>query len=81
MGFKRTRKNLVNTHQAAGIADFLIGFNKRPLESSALMSCFILDLKEKNILYFERDIWENKDPTDIKIIELQIRKIITHYFI
>lgn len=81
IGFKRTRDNLINTHLASEIADFLIGFNQRPLESSAAMTCFILDLRQKNILFFERHVWGNKDPTDINVIKLQLSKIITHCFI
>ena len=80
-GFKRTRNNLMNTHQTSEIADVLIGFNYRPLESTALMSCFILDLRKKSILYFARDLWENKDPMDFNVIRLQLTRIITHYFI
>ena len=81
IGFKRGKNNLVNQHLASEIADLMIGYNLRPLESSASMSCFILDLRKKNILYFERDLWKNKDPTDIKLIQLQLSRIITHYFI
>jgi hypothetical protein len=79
-GYIRNRKNLVNTYQKSEIADFLIGYSRRPLESSALMSCFIIDLRQKNILYFERDIWENRDPTEAHFIKLQLTKIINHYF-
>lgn len=71
---------MVNTQQASEIADFLVGFNYRPLESSALMSCAILNLKERNILFFERNIWENRNPADAKIIDLQMNMAITHYF-
>lgn len=81
IGFKRTRNNLINTYQTSEIAGFLVGFDQRPLESSATMTCFILDLKQKNILYFERDVWGNKDPTDINVIKLQLTRIINHYFI
>ena len=80
-GFKRTRNNLVNNHQASEIANFLIGINSQPLEQSASMTCIILDLKLRNILFFERNIWQNNDPTDFKILKLQFTKIITHYFI
>lgn len=80
MGFIRSRKNLVNSHQKGEIVDFLTGYGRRPLESSALMSCFIIDLRQKNILYFERDIWKNRDPTEARFIKLQLTKIINHYF-
>lgn len=79
-GFSRTRSNLINTYQALQIVDVMTGTGLRPLESNALMCCFILDLKKKNILYFERDLWQEKDPTDISVIKLQLIGIITHYF-
>jgi hypothetical protein len=81
IGFKRTRTNLVNTHLRMEVTDLLIGSNILPLESSTLISCFIIDLKDKNILFFERDIWQNRDPTDIEVIKLLLNRIITHYFI
>ena len=80
-GFKRGKNNLVNQHLASEIADVMIGYNFRPLESSASMSCFILDLRKKNILYFERDLWNKKDPTDSQLIQIQLSRMITHYFI
>ncbi len=80
-GFIRSKKNLINTHQRNEVTNFLIGVGGRPLESSALMSCFIIDLNEKNILYFERNIWGDRNPTESRFIKLQLTKIISHYFI
>ncbi len=80
IGFNRTRKNLVNNYQASEILNFFIVPVGRPLESSASMTCMILDLRQKNILYFERVIWNDKDPADIKVIKLQLTKMINHCF-
>lgn len=82
IGFRRTRENLVKTDQTNNIAVALFGFGvgRQPLESAASMSCFIVDLKKKNILYFSRDHLENEDPTDKNVIKLQLTKAITHYF-
>ena len=81
IGFKRTRTNLVNTHLTMEVTDLLFGGNALPLESATLVSCFIIDLKEKNILFFERDTWQNRDPTDMEVIKLMLDRIIEHYFI
>lgn len=80
-GFTRARNNLINTNQASGIANFLLGMKGHPIESLATITCLILDLKQKNILYLERQVLENRDPTDIKIIKLQLSSIINHFFI
>ncbi len=77
-GFIRSRKNLVNVYQRSEIANVLVGYGRRPLESSTFMSCFIIDLREKNIVCFERDIWEDKDPTNASTIKFQMTKVIKH---
>lgn len=81
IGFKRTRTNLVNTHLRMEVTDLLFGTNVLPLKSATLISCFIIDLKEKNILFFERDTWQNRDPSDMEVIKLMLERIIEHYFI
>ena len=63
------------------VTDLLFGGNTLPLESATLVSCFIIDLKEKNIVFFERDTWQNRDPTDMEVIKLMLDRIIEHYFI
>lgn len=81
VGFKRTRNNLVRTDQALDILQlFTGGVGARPLESATLMNCFIMDLKKKNILYFEKNIWNDMDPTEMKTIKLQLTRIIAHCF-
>jgi hypothetical protein len=81
IGFKRSRNNLVNTQQTMELLDMLTGFGIRPLESSLLMSCFVLDLKQKNLLYIERDIRPNIDPSDHNVIKLQLTRMIAHFLI
>jgi hypothetical protein len=80
-GFRRTRDNFINTYQRREVVNFFIIPTGKPHESFASVTCMIFDLKEKNIVYFERDILENRDPTDIKVINLQLRRIINHCFI
>lgn len=81
IGFIRKRSNLIKTHQAIEIADVLLGDNRRPLQSNSSITCFVFDLKQKNLLSFERDIWMDKEPTDINIIKLQLARLINHSFI
>ena len=77
-GFKRGRENLVRTQTTSEVADFLIGYNFRPLESSSLMIGFILDLNQRQIHHFEKNTWPNNDPTDLDVLRLQINRMLTH---
>lgn len=81
IGFKRTRDNFIATYQRREMINFFIIPVSHPHESFASITCMILDLKQKNILYFERDVLDNNDPTDIKVIKLQLNRIINHCFI
>jgi hypothetical protein len=80
-GFKRTRDNFINTYHRREFVNFFIIPMEQPHESLVTVTCMILDLKQKNIVYFRRDVLENRDPTDIKIIKLQLSRIINHFFI
>jgi len=80
-GFKRTRDNFINTYHRREIVNFFIIPMAQPHESLVTVTCMILDLKQKNIVYYRRDVLENRDPTDIKIIKLQLSRIINHFFI
>jgi hypothetical protein len=79
-GFMRNRENLVNNEFSGEVVGFITGFGWKPFESSTLTCCFIIDLKKKNIIYFERDVWKNRDPSDVRFIHLQLSAIINHYF-
>ncbi len=81
MGFLRTKQNLSNSYEAAAVTSFIFGVGGRPIALTAGISCFILDLQKKNIIYFEREIWKDKDPTDPEVINLQFTKIIHHCFL
>jgi hypothetical protein len=80
-GFKRMRTNYVNTHRTMEVTNLFLGTRIRPLQSAAFISCFIIDLKEKNILFYERYKWDNRDPTDTEVIKLLFERIVAHYFI
>ncbi len=81
-GFTRTAKNMVNIYQATEISSYLsLGiYDVRPLKSSAMMTCFIMDLKHNNLLYFKRDIMPNRDPTDALVIKAQLTALINRFF-
>jgi len=81
IGFNRTRDNFINTYQRREMINFFIIPMYKPHESFSSVTCMILDLRQKNILYFERDVLENRDPTDINIIKQQLGRIINHCFI
>ncbi|MGN6542903.1 MAG: hypothetical protein ACTHKY_18990 [Ginsengibacter sp.] len=81
IGFNRTRDNFINTYQRREMINFFIIPMYKPHESFSSVTCMILDLRQKNILYFERDVLENRDPTDINIIKQQVGRIINHCFI
>ena len=80
-GFTRTKTNVVNTQLTMEVLDVLIGFGMRPLESTAMVNCFVMDLKQKNIFFFERDIWQDNDPTDVKTIRLMLTRAVMHCFL
>lgn len=78
-GFIRTRKNLIKSYESSQAANVLFGYNRRPAESGSFTSCFIIDLARRNIAYFERKIWKEKDPTEKTTIDLQLSSIIHHF--
>ncbi len=55
-----------------------LGFT--PYKSSAIMAAFIIDLKNKNLLYFKRDIWPDRNPTEEIVIKSQLKDLINSYF-
>ncbi|HSC52686.1 MAG TPA: hypothetical protein VLC98_03665 [Phnomibacter sp.] len=80
VGFIRDRNNLTNTAFTMEITNMLTGHGLRPAESASVMSCFIIDLRKKNILCFQRSIWMERDPTDLRIIKLQLARLIKQIF-
>lgn len=44
------------------------------------MAAFIIDLKNKNLLYFKRDIWPDRNPTEEIVIKSQLKDLINSYF-
>ena len=80
-GFIRDRKNLVNQHLGNQVMDFLIGFGSKPLASASTVSCFVIDLKQKNLAYFQRIISVNENLLETKAMINDLKKIIDTVFV
>jgi len=80
-GFLRTNQNFTNSYGAGEAASLMIGIGWRPVAYGATINCFVLDLRKKNIVFFEREIWKKRDPTDPTVINLQFTKVINHCFL
>ncbi len=77
-GFQRGRDNLLRKDLQSKINNAFTSHDYRPLESASLMIGLILDLKERHILFFERNIWQDKDPTDMNVLSLQLNRLLNH---
>lgn len=51
-----------------------------PIKSSSTLICFIVDRKNKNIAFYRKNTGQDKDPTDIKVLEKQINGMLNQYF-
>ncbi|MEP7229195.1 MAG: hypothetical protein ABI691_03020 [Ginsengibacter sp.] len=80
-GFLRTKQNFSNSYQATAATTLIFGIGGRPIAFEAVISCFIIDLQKKNITYFEREIWKDRDPTEPEVINLQLTRVINHCFL
>jgi len=80
-GFFRTYQNLTGSHMAGAAVGLVSEFGWNPIASGSTISCFILDLNKKNIIFFERETWEDRDPTDPDLINLQLTRVLNHCFL
>ncbi len=78
-GFLRTKQNFSNSYELGTATTLLFGIGGTPIALEAVISCFVLDLQNKNIIYFEREIWQDRDPTEPDVINLQLAGVVNHF--
>ncbi|MEO6637492.1 MAG: hypothetical protein ABIN25_04405 [Ginsengibacter sp.] len=80
-GFVRTKQNFSNSYVAGTAVTLVLGLPGTPIALESAISCFVLDLRKRNIIYFEREILYDRDPTDPEVINLQVTRVVNHCFL
>lgn len=81
-GFARNSENLAARRFGDEASEYWsLGFLKRhSYEAATLLTTFIIDVANKNISYFYRDIKYNYSPIDMKTVEMMLNGSFLGYF-
>ena len=82
IGFTRTTDNYVKQYQKSRIVQVatLGGLNYVPNKSYSIMICFIIDRKNKNLAFYRKSRWRERDPIEKMVIRSQLHDLIMRYF-
>lgn len=51
-----------------------------PYKEGSMVIGFIVDRKNKNLAYYKKIIWEERDPTEKIVIKSQLHDLMMSYF-
>lgn len=82
-GFARTRKKYTNHllyNRAAVILLSMGSVDYIPYKEGSMLIGFIVDRKNKNLAYYKKIIWAQRDPTEKIVIKAQLHDLMMSYF-
>lgn len=82
-GFARTYKNYTNhlLYNRAAVSLLSMGsVSYIPYKEGSILIGFIIDKKNRNLAYYKKIIWEQRDPTEKIVIKAQLHDLMMSYF-
>lgn len=81
-GFTRTNSNYTNqSMKGAGMAILTLGmYYQTPIKATSNIYAMIVDAKENNIAFFNKDFVRNKEPLEATVIIDQFKNLFSGYF-
>jgi len=83
VGFIRTDENQSREYtKSMGFNFFSLGiYNFVPIKSFSTMRCFVIDRKQKAVRFYEKSMWQERDPTETIVIKSQLHHLLMSYFL
>ena len=81
--FQRTEENMVNQVIKDQSLSFVVSLGSiiiTPIEFGSGMVCYIIDSKNKKLIYFRKSVLNSRTPSDKYTIKGHLYNLLSHYF-